>query len=56
MENTKVIFFDELSHGWVVDDQVINKLSNIDLRRELLIDALFERMNHKDCGLFDLEW
>jgi hypothetical protein len=56
MENTNIIFFDELNHGWIVDDRVINQLKHLDLRRELLIDALFERMAQNDCGLYDLEW
>jgi hypothetical protein len=55
MNNTNIIFFNELIQGWVVDDSVINELSTYDLKRELLIDALFEIVSFKGSCLYDLE-
>lgn len=44
MKDRQVMFLDGLPFGWVVSDSTLNEIYSEKLKRQMLIDALFEKI------------
>ena len=44
MNERQVMFLDGLPFGWVVSDSTLNEIYADKIRRQMLLDALFERI------------
>ena len=44
MDTGRIMFFEGLSFGWVVSESALNEIGAEQLKRDFLIDALFDQV------------